>query len=170
MLGAGLRPCSRQRLPSQFSAACGTSAGHYDKVGHGRGCDYFWGLAASSDTEKVITLNWLGYTAGFKDPPWWVHTIARWVSLLPLFTTTSAYPLFNATLAANLLEARAPYSARPRGLSSPRRQASSTLSSCCAALWALLSLPHSFLQSCLRAPLHFALSLSCSLSQHCAAP
>uniref|UniRef100_A0A7S4FB15 Amino acid transporter transmembrane domain-containing protein n=1 Tax=Chrysotila carterae TaxID=13221 RepID=A0A7S4FB15_CHRCT len=77
-------------------------------------CFLYTALGASAaflfrqDTEKVITLNWLGYTAGFKDPPWWVHTIARWVSLLPLFTTTSAYPLFNATLAANLLEALPP--------------------------------------------------------------
>ena len=45
--------------------------------------------------------------------PLWTACVSRWVLLLPLFTTTAAFPLFNRVLAANL-EALLPPALRSR--------------------------------------------------------
>ena len=43
----------------------------------------------------------------------WLALMCRWIELLPLLTTTAAYPLFNCVLAANL-EPLLPSSLRSR--------------------------------------------------------
>lgn len=56
-------------------------------------------------TQPLITLNFLSFRGGAPmgtDVPAWATAVSRWVLLLPLFTTTAAFPLFNRVLAANL--------------------------------------------------------------------
>ena len=52
----------------------------------------------------MITLNWLTYSAERSSSPVWATILSHWIVLLPILTTTAAFPLFNATLAANLEE------------------------------------------------------------------
>ena len=56
-------------------------------------------------TAPLITLNFRAFRGGVapgESPPLWALCVARWVMLLPLLTTTAAFPLFNRVLAANL--------------------------------------------------------------------
>jgi hypothetical protein len=69
-------------------------------------------------TDPVITLNWISYTAGFTRAPVWASVLAHWIVLLPIISTTAAFPLFNATLASNLEEVL-PRSVRRRPIAGP---------------------------------------------------
>ena len=56
-------------------------------------------------TAKIITLNWADFRGGAArgaQTPLWARLIGRWVLLLPMLTTTAAFPLFNNVLASNL--------------------------------------------------------------------
>uniref|UniRef100_A0A7S0P156 Amino acid transporter transmembrane domain-containing protein n=1 Tax=Calcidiscus leptoporus TaxID=127549 RepID=A0A7S0P156_9EUKA len=61
--------------------------------------------AFGAATRPLITLNFEDFRGGAPAgtaTPLWARCIARWVMLLPLMTTTAAFPLFNHVLAANL--------------------------------------------------------------------
>lgn len=73
-------------------------------------------LLFGSATQPLITLNFLSFRGGAPvgtEAPLWATVVSRWVLLLPLFTTTAAFPLFNRVLAANL-EALLPPSLRSK--------------------------------------------------------
>ena len=58
------------------------------------------------DTQPLVTLHFADFRGGAPigaPPPLWATVVSRWVMLLPLVTTTAAFPLFNRVLAANLL-------------------------------------------------------------------
>ena len=71
---------------------------------------------------QVISLNWIDYTAGAEAGrvPLWALGLSRWILLLPLFSTSAAFPLYCAVLVGNLAEtlgpASTPMSARGRAL------------------------------------------------------
>ena len=57
-------------------------------------------------TSPLITLNFAHFTGGAFEgltPPWWARILSQWIMLLPLLTTTAAFPLFNGVLASNLV-------------------------------------------------------------------
>ena len=63
-----------------------------------------------------MTLNFELFTGGAPAGtagPLWARVVAGWVTLLPLLTTTAAFPLFNGVLAANLVHALPPKLATP---------------------------------------------------------
>ena len=54
----------------------------------------------------LITLNFASFRGGVPPslpPPIWARFVAGWIMLLPLLTTTAAFPLFNGVLASNLV-------------------------------------------------------------------
>ncbi|KAL1499810.1 hypothetical protein AB1Y20_012495 [Prymnesium parvum] len=54
----------------------------------------------------LITLNFQLFRGGAprgQPPPLWAQLVANWIMLLPLLTTTAAFPLFNGVLASNLV-------------------------------------------------------------------
>ena len=63
-------------------------------------------LLFGDHTAKLITLNF-GSFRGAASPgvaPLWVRLVGRWVQVLPMLTTTAAFPLFNNVLSSNLKE------------------------------------------------------------------
>lgn len=62
-------------------------------------------LCFGDSTEPLITLNFIALRGGAPPGdavPLWAAFASRWIMLLPLLTTTAAFPLFNRVLAANL--------------------------------------------------------------------
>ena len=57
-------------------------------------------------TAPLITLNFDDFRGGAAHGdavPLWARLVSRWVMVLPLLTTSAAFPLFNAVLASNLV-------------------------------------------------------------------
>lgn len=58
-------------------------------------------------TNRLITENFADFRAGapaHEPVALWARIVSHWIRLLPLFTTTAAFPLFNRVLATNLAE------------------------------------------------------------------
>ena len=90
-------------------AAIGTCCGLYLILGGAAA------LLFGAGTQKLITLNFdaLRAAPSGAPPAVWARLVARWIMLLPIITTTAAFPLFNQVLAANL-EALLPARLRSR--------------------------------------------------------
>ena len=75
-------------------------------------------LLFGAATQPLITLNFETLRAAppGAPPAVWARLVSHWVMLLPIITTTAAFPLFNRVLAANL-EALLPAPLRSRRLS-----------------------------------------------------
>lgn len=111
--GAAVPAATRSALLAAIATCCSLYLG--------LGC--FAAALFGPRTAKLITLNFDDFTGGtWPAPlggapattrPLWASLIARWVMLLPLLTTTAAFPLFNRVLAANL-EALLPTRLRSR--------------------------------------------------------
>ena len=81
-------------------AAIGTCCGLYLLLG----CSA--ALLFGAQTKPLITLNFGSFRGGAargEPTPLWATLVSRWVMLLPLLTTTAAFPLFNNVLASNLV-------------------------------------------------------------------
>ena len=82
------------------AAAIATCAGLYLALGCSAAL-----LFGPRHTAPLITLNFGAFRGGAPPGaavPLWALLVARWVMLLPLLTTTAAFPLFNRVLAVNL--------------------------------------------------------------------
>lgn len=89
------------RTRAAVGAAIGTCFGLYLLLGVSAA------LLLGHHTAPLITLNFDDFRGGAPPGapvPLWAFLISRWVMVLPLLTTSAAFPLFNAVLASNLVE------------------------------------------------------------------
>ena len=98
LVRSAARPASTR---AAVGAAIGTCLGLYLLLG----CSA--ALLLGPRTAPLITLNFDDFRGGAppgEPPPLWATLVSRWVMVLPLLTTSAAFPLFNAVLASNLVE------------------------------------------------------------------
>ena len=96
-----------------MGAAIGTCFGLYLLLGVSAA------LLLGRHTAPLITLNFDDFRGGAPagaPVPLWALLVSRWVMVLPLLTTSAAFPLFNAVLASNLVEVALP---RPKPSPNP---------------------------------------------------
>lgn len=58
---------------------------------------------ATGNPSPMASLNWIGYSAGYDERPWWTYPIEYLIILFPAFEVFSCYPIVNIIMSDNIL-------------------------------------------------------------------